>query len=219
MITALLLAVGVSFLSAYPVESHRAINLIEDCESIHNILVTNLGEEYAVMAEAIVAPEIAMYTPIPDIAEYRSLCLLYVLYGQANFSIGLFQMKPSFARQVEATVREDSSLMKKYEALIIHGSTEREVRKIRIDRLMQLDWQTLYLAAFIDIVQKITQKIPIVSPEEKVRHWATLYNAGINLTPEQVREMQAQKTFPHIQKTFNYGQAAVDFYENLSQSC
>ena len=219
MITALLLAVGVSFLSAYPVESHRAINLIEDCESIHNILVTNLGEEYAVMAEAIVAPEIAMYTPIPDIAEYRSLCLLYVLYGQANFSIGLFQMKPSFARQVEATVREDSSLMKKYEALIIHGSTEREVRKIRIDRLMQLDWQTLYLAAFIDIVVMKTQDFPFISPNEKVRYWATLYNAGIDLSPEQVTHMQATKTFPHFQQTFNYGQAAVDFFENLCQSC
>lgn len=52
--------------------------------------------------QAIVFPEIMRYNGLKDGIETESLRTLYVQFGEdyADFSIGLFQMKPCFAQQL-----------------------------------------------------------------------------------------------------------------------
>ena len=90
-----------------------------------------------------------------DLFETTALELLYVKGGKtvADFSIGWLQMKPSFAEMVEGKVQEDSILFQKYSSLLIYQSSTTDsikVRKERIERLKQFEWQLLYLNAFID---------------------------------------------------------------------
>src|SRR5664280_591993 len=52
---------------------------------------------------AIIFPELIRYSSIRDIIETAALKSLYIQYGKNNedFSIGQFQMKPSFAEDIE----------------------------------------------------------------------------------------------------------------------
>ena len=56
------------------------------------------------MALAVVFPEIVRYSDLEDLIQIRALKVLYVQYGRkyADFSVGHFQMKPSFIEQLEA---------------------------------------------------------------------------------------------------------------------
>src|SRR5690349_1204457 len=53
--------------------------------------------------KAIIFPELIRYNAVFDALEIESLKFLYVSEGTdyANFSVGFFQMKPSFAEMVE----------------------------------------------------------------------------------------------------------------------
>ncbi len=59
-------------------------------------------------ARAIVFPETVRYSFLQNQAEIAGLMVLYVKYGSAyaDFSVGRFQMKPSFAEQIEHDARE-----------------------------------------------------------------------------------------------------------------
>ena len=52
---------------------------------------------------AIVFPELIRYSKLQDVIESNDLKVLYVQFGDtySNFSIGRFQMKPSFCEQLE----------------------------------------------------------------------------------------------------------------------
>ena len=63
--------------------------------------------------KAIVFPELIRYNKVFDAIEINSLKYLYVSEGKdyADFSVGYFQMKPSFAEMVEqdlAGLKDDS---------------------------------------------------------------------------------------------------------------
>lgn len=59
-------------------------------------------------ALAIVSPELIRWTAFKDFFETTALELLYVKKGKtyADFSIGHFQIKPSFVEQLEAYVSQ-----------------------------------------------------------------------------------------------------------------
>ena len=84
----------------------------------HHVAWKTLFEEFGVdarLAEAIVFPELIRYSRWQDEIETAAVNGLYVLQGTsgANFSIGRFQMKPSFAEEVEAAWNQ-SPLAKEY---------------------------------------------------------------------------------------------------------
>ena len=84
----------------------------------HHAAWKPLFEEFGVdarLAEAIVFPELIRYSKWQDEIEKAAVNGLYVLQGTngANFSIGRFQMKPSFAEEVEAAWNQ-SALAKEY---------------------------------------------------------------------------------------------------------
>ena len=61
----------------------------------------------AAFMQAIVFPELMLYNSVKDDIESESLRVLYVQFGKAyaDFSVGPFQMKPSFAEEVETKAK------------------------------------------------------------------------------------------------------------------
>jgi hypothetical protein len=201
-----------SYLEAYPKESQNAVNFAIEHKREIKELKKYIGARDALLAMCVVAPEVSQYSKITDTAETFALYTLYVQGQVTNFSIGEFQMKPNFAISIENEVSR-SVYLSKYKDLIINESTERAMRYERVERLTSLEWQILYLAAFIDIAKKRTENIPFKTIDEKLKYWATLYNAGINTPDYKIYDYFDITGFPKFSlNSFNYGSICVEFY-------
>ncbi len=210
MLIALLTAVA-GYFGQYPREADEAIHYAArnraEIESITDYLSRSEGLE----AMCIAAPEISQYSKLYDAAEVYALAALYVSAGRSDFSVGPFQMKPSFAEDVERRVEADASLRKRYAKLII-ADEGRKGRGIRVSRLSSLKWQIVYLSAFYDIARQKTSNIVFKDAEERVRYYATLYNGGMGLTRQQVESRQRVKQFPRRGSVkFNYASIAAEY--------
>jgi hypothetical protein len=107
--------------------------------------------------QSIVFPEVMRYNSLKDGIEAESLRTLYVQYGAeyANFSIGLFQMKPTFAQQVEtkAAALLPDSIYNELQ-LAYKNIGEENSRSESVERLQDDNWQMIYLTAFILICKR-----------------------------------------------------------------
>lgn len=170
---------------------------------------------------AIVAPEITQFSHLSDKLETYSLKLFYVQGGKeySNFSIGHFQMKPSFIEQMEESLKNDDNLIQKFEKCLIDNPDSREARVERINRLMQLEWQIEYLALFCELLNK---KFPLEKdlPEESLlKIYATAYNAGFNKSQNDIEKISQKAQFPHFSTIkYKYYEIALWFYRNCSNS-
>ena len=205
------------FFLEYRAESSNTIDYFKQHTEIQSELRRHLNEEDSEIAQVIVMPEFSVFSKTCDALEYRTMCLFYILYGTTDFSIGHYQMKPSFIETLETYISKDKNLKKKYHKLIIKEKNIKKCRKMRMDRMLSLHWQTIYLAAFIDICKNKTSNISLNSVKEKIRYWATLYNSGLELSEAQVYAKQKQKFFPRFYKEYNYSDVAWDFYLHLKQ--
>lgn len=170
-------------------------------------------------AIAIVFPEIIRYSAIKDKIEKGGLFSLYIYYGEkyANFSVGEFQMKPSFARQLE----EDLPRLPKREAKqyrTLNTTDNRDARKERVKRLDDLQWQVRYLALFIRIMDKRYKNKQWLSKAEKLRFYATAYNYGYTKPYEDIYGVINKKNF-HLGWTsmgerYCYADIAVSYAYN-----
>lgn len=200
---------SVSFFSVYRTEAKGAIGYFNNHPEIEEILGNYLSAENVIRAKSIVAPEVAMYSRMGNILEYSALNMLYIQFGTADYSIGTFQMKPSFAELIERRVKT-RKLASKYKLLRIYGKNSKMKRKIRLDRLMSVRWQCIYLSAFVDIVSDIT-KDSIVNVDDELKYWATYYNSGIELNKVNMLRCMERKLFPK-RNQFNYSEVAKEFY-------
>lgn len=198
-----------SFFSTYNIETMNAINYFNKHAVVNKTLERYLTTENVIRAKSIVAPEVAMYSMVEDVIEYRTLFLFYIQFGSADFSIGKFQMKPSFAEEIEKIVIKKFGA--KYRILKIRSKNNKEIRKIRLDRLMNVNWQCIYLSAFIDIASEISKKRHI-NKDYEVRYWATLYNSGINSSHSYIIKSMKKKQFP-MSRQFNYAEVVQEFYD------
>ena len=120
---------------------------------------------------------------------------LYVTKGRegANFSIGRFQMKPSFAEEVEQAWNR-SSLSKEY-GFVFNLQSNNEARRSRIRRLSTMQGQCRYLAIFIRLLQQRHPQLSQQPTKDQVRFLATAYNRSFNVSYEQIRQMQRERHF------------------------
>src|SRR5688572_9022069 len=100
---------------------------------------------------SIVSPEIIRWNAFRDIIETAADETLYVNYGSADYSIGIFQMKPSFVEQLENYAAENN--IGDCYFLQIHEKDSVEIRKERINRLKQNYWQLKYAQAYWVVAQ------------------------------------------------------------------
>ena len=169
--------------------------------------------------KAIVFPELIRYNTVYDAIEINSLKYLYVSEGKdyADFSVGNFQMKPSFAEMIEADANQylDEKMLRLsgFDKLKDIGDNE-DSRKERIARITTVQQQLLYLCAFYKICEvKFADKV-FISANDKIKFYATCYNAGYSHSYESVIAAQSKNYF-HTGKFFttaNYNYADISSY-------
>ncbi len=182
-------------------------------------LCSKLCSSSTLFMQSIVFPEVMRYNSIKDGIEAESLRTLYVQFGEeyANFSIGLFQMKPTFAVLVESKAKQllPDSIFK--ELQLIYDQTDEEIiRAQRVERLQDNDWQLIYLTAFICICNQTCKQKIFITEKEKLQWYATVYNAGFNRTDEYITKKIKQDNFYLEQgmpgKKFKYAAIATWYY-------
>jgi hypothetical protein len=179
-----------------------------------------LPPEETSLALAVVFPEIIRYSYLQDKIQVRALKVLYVQYGRkyANFSVGHFQMKPSFTEQLEADWNRLAGAEERAAAGIPAFVTadESAPRKERILRLDSMRWQVDYLRIFMAVMRKRYRDVSFSSVEDRLRFYAAAYNAGYTAGKEKLRRQMEERHF-HLelfspQRTYNYGDVAVFFF-------
>jgi hypothetical protein len=181
-------------------------------------------EEFGVDADiaiAIVFPELIRYSKWQDEIETAAVNGLYVLQGTkgANFSIGRFQMKPSFAEEVEAAWNQ-SALAKEF-GFVFNLQNGVEARRSRIRRLGTIEGQCRYLAIFIRLQFLRHPQLLQLQSREQAGFLATIYNRSFSTTWEQVCQLRHQKNFhtdmivTRHTKRYCYADIAQAFYRSI----
>jgi hypothetical protein len=167
------------------------------------------------LAIAVIFPELVRYSALRDKMEITLLKALYINLGQdyANFSIGHFQMKPSFAEMIR---EQAPSVLSKKSGIIFKSRSEfddiKNYRKSIVVDLEDPKTQFNYLVAFLKICEK---KYKMNRKPEPVRlaFLATAYNYGIDKSAGQINSMIDKKFFnTKLFKTENYSYADVSLF-------
>jgi hypothetical protein len=174
------------------------------------------------IALAVVFPEIVRFNAIEDDIQVRGLKVLYVQYGRAyaNFSVGRFQMKPSFAEHLEA---DYGQLFTDGERRVIgipvfeRGDTP-VLRGQRVRRLDDMTWQVRYLRLFMLVMGRRYANASLGGIEDRLRFYATAYNAGYLAGEAALRRMLPQRRF-HLAlvlptTTYSYADVALFFFRS-----
>lgn len=205
----------------------------EDYSAALNFVTTNSSKfktsalKYkhdAAFSTAIVFPEIMRYSVLQDFIETSALELAYTNYGStvADFSIGRFQMKPSFIESVEHEIKKSDSLSIIFSEIIFKTNlSEVEKRRTRLQRLQIINWQIIYLNAFITICDVRFKDLDLESTTDKLLFYATAYNAGFYNKPDAIRIKATQPYFPYGPKykgtQYVYGDVATYYYTKLNK--
>lgn len=167
------------------------------------------------LAVSIIFPELIRYSALRDKMEISVLKTLYVNLGEeyADFSIGVFQMKPSFAE----TIRHESSAYLGRRAGIVFKSTSdyddiKDFRKSIIRDLEDSEGQLAYLISFIRICEK-KFNMSRYSELARIKFFASAYNFSIDKTALQIEKMADKKFFSiNILKTEKYSYADISLF-------
>lgn len=149
--------------------------------------------------KAVVFPELLRFNMLQNLIETKALELLYVNGGSqiANFSIGQFQMKPSFAENIEELAASNESWSEDFQSLCSYGhiTDEAEIRKQRVQRLSNPDWQLKYLACFYKFAEKKLDKK--ITKTDKVRKISARYNCGVHKSEKEIDKITSRPSFPY----------------------
>jgi hypothetical protein len=162
---------------------------------------------------AIIFPELIRYSSIRDKIETAALKSLYIQYGKyyADFSIGHFQMKPSFAEELE---KEYSGRQGSLSSGIDTANCEAS-RKERIKRLSSNEGQVRYLCMFMLLMNRNLQKFAGMEKDQEVRLLAAAYNFGFRADVKTLKAI-SQKRFFYTgilpaETKYNYSDIAAEF--------
>ncbi|MBO4738411.1 MAG: hypothetical protein J5606_02490 [Bacteroidales bacterium] len=166
------------------------------------------------VAEAVVWPEMERYSRLQDVLETAANYGTYITLGTNgfDFSIGRFQMKPSFVEKMEKAWMKNG-LARKY-ALWFDTADNATARKIRITRLQKEEWQVVYVGVFLRLLylsygsynkqgKPIQQGIETLPIKEQIYIAATAYNRGCVWTDPGCGNMEQIHTRVH-EKHFHY---------------
>jgi len=169
------------------------------------------------LAIAVIFPELVRYSALRDKMETSMLKILYVNLGEeyANFSIGRFQMKPSFA---EAIHEKASGVLNKRSGIIFKGQNEFEditqYRKSIVNDLENTNIQLNYLIAFMKICEH-EYNLKRMSESERVKFLSTVYNYGLGKSMEEIEGMTERKFYNtklFSNEDYSYADIALYWY-------
>lgn len=194
----------------------KAIAYLSENQWINDSLKKeNINPGFAV---AIIFPELIRYSAIQDIIEVSALKTLYIQYGTkySDFSIGHFQMKPSFAEKTEEIFSAKNKKTK---------FSKKNSPQARLERIKRLDsdvWQLRYLIMFIKIMDSRFANERFINESEKLRFYATAYNCGFTKSAQEIRSKMNSCFFStefipvEDTKLYCYSDISVFFFENGS---
>ncbi|MBR1576316.1 MAG: hypothetical protein IJ654_07710 [Bacteroidales bacterium] len=188
------------------------------------------------VAESIVFPELVRYNRVQDSFETTVLESAYPEFGidGCDYSIGRFQMKPSFIEDLEKRWMR-SGLAQQY-GLTFDMADTQEARQARLDRLKSEEGRCTYLALYLRMLyldygsmdkdgKPRQQGLETLPRQEQAYLAATAYNHGtLWRSPgagslERIRSIAAVETFPlpdNLLRTrlryYSYGDLAARYY-------
>jgi hypothetical protein len=189
------------------------------------VWMKQLSEKYGVsypVAVAVVFPELIRYSALRDKMEITLLKALYINLGEdyANFSIGRFQMKPSFVESIHQKVPLlKGRLRNQFKSRT--GITD--IRKYRgsiVKDLEETESEFLYLIAFLKICGSI-YNLEQMDDEGSLKFLATAYNYSFQKSFEDVNKMIDKKFFyTTLVKTesYSYADISVFWYNNYHKN-
>lgn len=148
------------------------------------------------MAMAVVFPELVRYSVLRDKMEVSVLKALYINLGHdyANFSVGLFQMKPSFAEVIRSMPRD---LKGRNTGVKLADSSEfRNIKDFRREIVNDLEdprKEAGYLIAFLRVCDRRFN----ISRDTitAIRFLATAYNTGFTKESAEIDKVSDLKFF------------------------
>ena len=174
------------------------------------------------LTTAVVFPEIVRFSYFRNFFETKALETIYLRYGSkaADFSIGRFQMKPSFVEKLEAYISNSSDLSAKLASITTyHSDHPAKIRSERISRLKSTEWQLLYLNAFVAVVDDKFGSPGFTNNEERVSFYACCYNFGFDFSEEEIKDRIPAKTFPYgnnHSNSLSYAETSASYYQLLT---
>ncbi|MCK5535806.1 MAG: hypothetical protein KAI79_03215 [Bacteroidales bacterium] len=193
-----------------------------DFVKINSELIIETTSNYQVESDVLLSvlfPERIRYSIFRDYFETKALAMAYVDMGSdyVDFSIGDFQMKPSFIEAIDSCLMKDSILCEKYQSLAYSISDNDFIRRKRVERLQLIEYQLIYACAFYDISRKKHQIMEWAKLEE-LRFLASAYNHGFNRKTSEIKAYTTKAFFPYGEtfpgEQFVYADIALDFYQN-----
>jgi hypothetical protein len=164
------------------------------------------------LAIAVIFPEFVRYSALRDKMEITLLKALYINLGNeyADFSIGHFQMKPSFAELILDNLSFAKSDLAGLKLKVKSDFTDiKDFRKSIVRDLEEPRVQMNYLIAFLKICEK-KYGLKRKDDTQKLKFLAAAYNFGIDKNPDQIYNMIDKKFFnTKLYKTENYSYADV----------
>ncbi len=215
---------GQDFEEIFKPDFQKAINIFYDIKPRMEEQINSLDGDYFLCA-SMVFPEIIRYSLLKDQMETIALEVFYTKFGNeyANFSIGLFQMKPSFVERLEKEIigfpkLSEFHFISEYPVYI---SKEKE-RDLRLNRLRDIDWQTTYLVCFVKLLEIIHQNkyndLNLTVVKNKIAFFSTSYNTGFWYDVDEILKYQKFDQFPFgnrvVDGQCNYGDLSYYFYQN-----
>jgi hypothetical protein len=167
------------------------------------------------VAIAVIFPELVRYSALRDKMETTLLKALYVNLGDeyANFSIGQFQMKPSFAEIIR---ERGPAVLGRRSGIVLRSASDyddiKQFRKSIIADLEDTRAEFNYLVVFLKICEK-SYKVNRKDEFSQLKFLATAYNYGIDKSEEQIDSMINRRFFnTKLFKTENYSYADVSLF-------
>lgn len=207
--------------SIYPNECESFFEFLKENHALINQTVTEVYSLNPEFVLAVASPEIAWFSSCKDRLETLAVEAFYMQLGKdyADFSLGLFQMKPSFIEDLEKELTKYPKLKKYEDQIRITGETETDIRSERISRLKQSDRQLNYLCIFCLLMNEKHEKKQFKTETDKVKFYAAAYNRGFLKNDSDILNSASLKLFPSGKKSENnyrYIDIAAYFYNNMN---
>ena len=187
----------------------------------HKDKIINISKEYNVDIDlilSIIFPELVRYNHLEDKLQVSVNKLFYIKWGSeyADFSIGIFQMKPTFIERLFNTKKRE-----KYDDLFLYSKnlSKEDIRGLIIDRLQDIEYQLKYLAYFINVIDT-SNEISFKNFYDKITYYATAYNGGAWYNEENNKKLSKKKTYPYGGNTneikqYSYSDISLYYYQNI----
>jgi hypothetical protein len=186
------------------------------CTSIEQ-QVNTIAKSYNLSASdvlPVVYPECSRFNSLSNAFESDVLYYYYIQQGTegADFSVGYFQMKPSFMEALEAEIESNGLFKEQRPRFAYQSGKMEEIRNERLDRLQSPAWQMEYLCAFTALMHERYVQDSVSIP--RTEYVAAAYNYGFFKPSSEIVSWSEVKAFPNGRngsQNYVYGELASTY--------